>query len=160
MKKLLIAATIACIAIAACKKDDSNGGSGNGKTRNDTLTTGKWRMTAVTGAGKNPLSGHDTMVDIFASFDTCAKDDYYIFLATGHVTNDQGTMKCDSTMPQQTDGGTWSLSAAKDTLIMLDGTLPGHFKILSFSNSAMQLRSDTTFSGFLPIQLVATFVHE
>lgn len=158
MKKFLLGAAALCIVFAACKKSDSGGNTV--KTRNDTLTTGKWRMTAVTGSFTNPLNGHDTTVDIFASFDACAMDDYYIFLNTGHVTNDQGTVKCDSTGPQQTDGGTWSLNAAKDTLIMQDGTLPGRFQIAAFSNTSMQLRSDTTVSGFLPLQLNATLVHE
>jgi hypothetical protein len=162
MKKILIAASLFCIAIAACKKDpDNNGGNPSTGSRSDTLTTGKWVITAIIAEGKNPITQRDTTVNFFASnFDSCAKDDLYLFMTTGKMSVDQGTARCDMSGPQQKEDGTWSLSTTKDTLIMADGTLPGRFKIISFSNTSMQLMADTVYAGVLPVKLTATFTHQ
>ncbi len=160
-QKLLTAAAAATFLIAACKKGDDGGQTTNppASSRKDTLTSGKWYITSATGTFTNPLTLKDTTVNLYNDFfDTCAQDDRFIFRTDGKLTNDQGVKKCDATGPQQSDGGTWSLTSGKDTLVMSDGTLPGRFKIVSFSNSSMQLKSDTTY--ILPIKLLATFVHE
>lgn len=157
MKKLLFSALAICVLFAACKPNDNGGASV--KTRKDSLSTGKWRMTAITATGAFPITGRDTTLDLFESFDSCAKDDRYIFQTDGKITNDQGTAKCFMTEPQQMDGGTWSLNAAMDTLEMKDGTLPGRFRITAFRNGSMKLQKDTAYLIF-PMQLEATLTQE
>lgn len=159
MKKLLFAAAALCFIIASCKKNE--GGDSTPKTRADTLTTGSWALSAMNASFKNPFTNTDTTVDLYANMEECARDDRYIFLANGRVTNDQSVKKCDSTGPQQMDGGTWSLSADKSALVMTDGILPGNsYKIAAFSNSAMQLQADSTIAGLVPIRVLATFTHQ
>jgi len=159
MRKILLAASLLCIVIASCKKDPDP--TPAVPTRSDTLTTGKWIISSIIAQGKNPINQRDTTVNFFASnFDSCAKDDLYMFLTTGKMSVDQGTAKCDMSGPQSKEDGTWNLNAGKDTLIMSDGTLPGKFKIMSFSNTSMQLMADTVYAGVLPVKLTATFSHQ
>lgn len=153
MNKLLLATAALVFLFAACKK----GGGDDPQTttsRKDTLTTGKWYITAATAT--TTIFGKDTTLNLYGQFDACAQDDRYLFKTEGKVINDQHILKCDTSGPAQTDGGTWSLSTNADTLRMSGGTLPGNFQIQSFSNTQMQLRADTNYSGF-PVKLLATF---
>lgn len=158
MKKLLIAAAILCIAFAACKKDDGGQTNTTTTSRKDTLTTGKWMVSSM--MLTYTLSGKESTVNIYDSLQACAKDDLYLFLTNGNVTIDQGTTKCDTSAPQQNQSGTWALNSSSDTLI-LDGVIPvgKYFKIVSFSNSTMQLRRDSSLAG-IPATVTATFSHQ
>lgn len=159
MKKLIFAGFALSLFAVACKKDDNNGGNNTPvKTRKDTVTSGKWRFTSVTGTAN--FFGQDTTVDIYANFmDACTRDNYVIFRLDSTVTNDEGPTKCDATSPQQSPGGNWYFTPANDSLILTNGTLPGRFQLATFSNISMRLKGQTTYSG-IPVKLDAILNHE
>jgi hypothetical protein len=156
MKKLLLASMALCLTIAACKKD-GGGGTTTPPSRQDTLTSGKWRLVAVN--ARATIGTVDSTYNIYPFIDTCDRDNYVIFNKDGSVTNDAGPQKCATTDPQTSPGGTWKLNGGNDTLTMQGGTLPGTFKLSVFTNSNMELKNDTTIFG-IKGKLTANFVHE
>ncbi len=156
MKKLLIAAAAISVTFAACKKSDNGGDTG----RAGILTSGNWKLTGLTLSFKSFFTGNDTTADGFSAIEACAQDDLYIFLSSKKVNVDQNVSKCDTSAPQQAESGTWAFNTAQDTLI-LDGVIPvgKYFKVVSFSNTSMQLQRDSSLLG-TNIKAVATFTHQ
>jgi hypothetical protein len=101
---LYLLVVVFCLSLFSCKKDE--------KTPTENLI-GKWMVTAMT---ISPAMNGVT--DMFSTSDACGKDDLTIFNADGTVTKDEGAVKCNSSNPQTSSGGTWVLSADGKTLTM------------------------------------------
>lgn len=97
-----------------CKKDE--------ETKTDLLTSGQWRVTALTLTPGIDLDGDgDLDPDWYSLFEACDKDDYYVFNANGTYESNEGATKCDPDDPQ-TDSGTWSF-VENETKINMDGDI-------------------------------------
>jgi hypothetical protein len=103
--KLYLMVVLFGLSIFGCKKDST-------ATVKENLT-GKWMMTAMTISPA--ING---VTDMFSTSDACGKDDLTIFNADGTITKDEGAVKCNSSNPQTSSGGTWVLSADGKKLTM------------------------------------------
>lgn len=119
MKKHILHAGLILVAMAfvftSCKKDDDDDPSTNSKTNEEYLTSGYWKITAMT-IDPGVSIGGTTITDIFSQFPPCAKDDLIKFNSNGTITDDEGATKCDINDPQTTNDGTWVLSQDKKSV--------------------------------------------
>lgn len=76
------------VSIAGCSKEPTS--------KTDLLTNGKWQITAYTeicycgGAGFGTSSR-----DVYATYASCEKDNYYVFLKGGSAEVNEGAIKCN-----------------------------------------------------------------
>lgn len=114
------------VTFSACNKDDDD--DDNPMTPTEYLTAHSWLTTSVeispaleiyTGIVVDDLYEEITLLgQTFSFIDDCDKDDLVFFNTDGTVTEDAGAIKCDPDDPQQTDGGTWTLSDDGKTITM------------------------------------------
>ena len=124
MKKLNVYLLVVLFGLSlfSCKKDE--------KTAQENLI-GKWMMTAMT---ISPAMNGVT--DIFSTSDACGKDDLTIFNADGTITKDEGVVKCNSSNPQTSSGGTWVLSADGKTLTVTSTNGPQIITIVTLTSTS------------------------
>ncbi|UAY53284.1 lipocalin-like domain-containing protein [Ferruginibacter albus] len=136
MKKI-IAGFIACVALAACSKD--NGGT-TSCTLSSTSIVGKYKITAVT------FDGADAMSQIPA----CNQDDVYELKSDGTATVTDAGTQCS---PSSDQSGTWSLNGT--TLTTSNAELSG--TVSDFSCTGLKINGTQTIgpiSGATVITLV------
>ena len=122
MKKLFIIASALVVAFSSCKKDDpaptcnldNNGILGNYK-----ITSFSYKASAT-----------DTVIDIFANYPPCEKDDILTFVANGVYNVTEGATSCT---PTNADSGTWSLSGSTLTLDGTEGGVVSNFSCSGFT---------------------------
>lgn len=93
--------------LVSCNKDGEMA-----MTKTQLLIASPWKQTSV--IIDPPIDG----VSDFTPTEECALDDLFIFNASGQVTYDQGTIKCDPGQPQTSEGGAWSLNEAETNLLL------------------------------------------
>ncbi len=115
MKKvngLLVIATL--FLFTACQKDKSE------SARMDLITTGTWKLIALTSQPGNDIDGDGIIdTDVFAFYDVCEKDNFYVFKRNGEYEVNEGASKCDASDPQVYTSH-WQFSK-NETEIILDG---------------------------------------
>jgi hypothetical protein len=134
----------------SCQK--SSGGSA--KTRKELLTSGSWKVSAVTVNPPVDYNGDGTDdTDIFALWEQCLKDDVTTFKADGTAKADEGATKCDPNDPQ-TSSLTWSLNS-DDTKLTIDTE---QYTIVELTSSKIVLSIEQVDNGKTYLQSV-TFTH-
>lgn len=103
MTKVKLAVLGVILILFSCKKDSNSPNKGVAAI----LTSGKWQITASTAIITS--SGTSQNFDVFGSFPSCVKDNYYIFNSDGTGTTDEGATKCDPGDPQTFSSGNWQL---------------------------------------------------
>jgi hypothetical protein len=116
-------------AFAGCKKDKDEA------SRMDMLTSGQWRITAITATPpiQTPIGMLSDLYTLF--FESCRKDNFYIFKKDGKAEINEGATKCAPSDPQ-TNTIDWSLSSDEKEII-LDGE---RATILELTNSSLRIR--------------------
>ncbi|MCF8367689.1 MAG: lipocalin family protein [Bacteroidales bacterium] len=113
--KLLGLLSFAVILLSSCSKSDDEPAGDTPKTTTEKLTSGNWKVTAMTiDPGINFFGTIYT--DFYAQMEACEKDDLIKFNSNGTITDDEGATKCDANDPQATTEGTWVLSADNSQL--------------------------------------------
>lgn len=157
MKKLtpVVAAMICAgmLAFASCDKDEkddnNNTNPGTTKTQKDYLLDGKWLLTSESTIVK--LNGE--VIEADTVLDDCEKDNTNIFLTSGKLLEDEGSLKCDSADPQTDSTNTWELSADYKTLTVTtdDNEFAGKmgFSVTELSSSDLKIdwSKDSSFMG-------------
>ena len=87
MRPPLLSLICFAVTVSSCKKYGLT-------SKTDLLTDGKWKVTAHTqicycGSGFGTSSR-----DLYASYPTCKRDDYYLFNKSGAVEVNEGAVKC------------------------------------------------------------------
>ncbi|MCB0823032.1 MAG: lipocalin family protein [Bacteroidales bacterium] len=98
---------VLAVIVTACKKDDDD--STSTKTNKEYLTSGYWKITAMT-IDPGVSFGGTTITDLYSQFPSCTKDDIMKFNSDGSITDDEGATKCDVNDPQTTNDGSWVMS--------------------------------------------------
>ncbi len=154
MKKMLFSIAAVTLLFASCKKNDDN------VSRKDTLTNGKWRITAATTTIST--SGVSNTTDEYATYDACEKDDVTIFRTDMHLIDDAGAVKCNSSDPQQTDSGIWALSENDTKIIFTGSGVVLTFNIDQIDGNTLKLSyssSQTTSGITVTTTSSSTFTH-
>ena len=117
MKKvhhLLVIAML--LVVGACKKDK------NESARMDLITTGTWKLVALTQSPGHDIDGDGTIdTDVFVFYDDCEKDNFYVFKRNGDYVGNEGATKCDPSDPQAATTH-WQFSD-NETKIIIDGDI-------------------------------------
>lgn len=153
MKNNLFAiAILLSILFFACKKKDSDYGSGSNKTT--LITQSSWQFNSIgTDADKNRTIEQD-----LGSFvNACLKDNTIMFSSNaGSGTVDEGGDKCNTGDPQ-TISFTWSFTN-NETAINISGNAiagkGGEYKIATLTDTQLSLWKDTTIAGFFTTVIV------
>ncbi|MBN8699586.1 MAG: hypothetical protein J0L54_08225 [Chitinophagales bacterium] len=99
-RNLLYLAGFIVVIISSCKKK-------NEPTRQDYLTTGKWKMVSL----EYKVGTTGTWIDGYAAMQACKKDDETAFRPDGVYLVTEGATKCSPTDPSTVMSSTWSLSS-------------------------------------------------
>jgi len=156
MKKPVILLALFVLSLTACKKSDS-GGSSSAKAT--TLETGKWRITASSSVVEYGAPIGNQTVDLFNTFQSCQRDNLFIFNTDMTTTTDEGATKCNAGDPQQTISGTWALLNGDTQLTVVASGTTITADILSFDNNGMQIRYVTYYGGY-KATTTTTYVHQ
>lgn len=90
---LFMAVILLSVLMASCEKDEVS--------KVDLLTTGKWKMSALTVEPAIDWFG-TRVTNVYAQLPSCIQDDLTIFKIDGTVLYDEGPTKCESHDPQTT----------------------------------------------------------
>lgn len=101
------------MAFSSCKKDDDDDNGGN--STKDILTSGSWKISALTINPGIDAGGGIVITDFFSMMPDCTKDDLMMFKDDGTLIFDEGPTMCVPGSPQQTEGS-WTLSSDNKTL--------------------------------------------
>ncbi len=108
-KTAVLLFSVVFIFSACSKEDDDDNNGSTSKTNSEYLTSGYWKISAMTiDPGVN--FGGTVITDFYAQIPACTKDDLIKFNADGTITDDEGTTKCNPNDPQTTNDGTWVMS--------------------------------------------------
>jgi hypothetical protein len=134
-KKIILLALVAFASFTSCKKDAAADNAA-------LLTTGKWKLTAQTDAGK----------DAFTSKLACEKDDITYFTADGKGVSDEGATKCAATDPQ-TSPFTWVFAdAAKTQVVVTDSGFALTCTIIELTATTLKWSIVNPFGGTTIVQ--------
>lgn len=125
MKKILGISFLAVVLFSSCKKDEA--------TPTCTLSAASILGTYKTTGATTQANAQAPIVDDYATWDACEKDDLVTFSAGGVFTTSEGVTSC--TPPTDPFTGNWALSG--NTLT---------FSFMGFSSSATI--TDFTCNGF------------
>lgn len=110
---LPILALVFSLSFVSCSSDD-DGDDNPSKTTSEYLTSGSWKVSAMTiDPGLN--FGGVVITDFFAQIPACTQDDLTNFQSDGTVVFDEGATKCNPNDPQTTSG-TWTLASDNKTM--------------------------------------------
>ena len=99
--------------LSACQKESS-------ASKTEILTTGKWRVVAMTVSPAMDADGDgDLDTDLYVLVDACDKDDYSVFKTNGTIENNEGPTKCYPQDPQ-IEISTWAFKS-NETILEVDG---------------------------------------
>lgn len=91
------------LLVAGCAKEPTS--------RTDLLTKGKWQITSYTEVCYCGGGGYGTSTrDIYASYASCEKDNYYIFKQGGIAEVNEGATKCNPGTGQSYSEG-WAFNS-------------------------------------------------
>ena len=125
----LFAATLVFTNVQ-CKKDDDDD-----KSKTEILTSGQWRITAITITPGIDLDEDGTVdTDVYKFTEACDRDDYLVFSANGTYEDNEGATKCDTGDPQ-TASGNWAFND-NETKMSIDG---GSANIDEFTSNKIRL---------------------
>ncbi|HTN16791.1 MAG TPA: lipocalin family protein [Chitinophagaceae bacterium] len=137
MRKIIAAILLSGILFGSCKKKDKD------PSKTELLQKGKWKLSQANFNG---------FVNLMDNMKDCQKDNFYFFNADKTMTVDEGATKCNSSSEQTYTDGYWNL-VNNDAQISINGsalgfggTLTGD--IVTLSSSTLQIKKDTTVSGF------------
>lgn len=146
MKTIRLLPVIAIVAFAllftACKKDDDKP-----LTREQILTSGKWKVTAITVDPAINFNG--VMITDFynsAFYPDCVKDNFSTFNANGTVIDDEGPTKCSTSDPQNVSG-TWVFNSDKTIITLTYRGESTSYNILEFTNNLIKTRYSEVIEG-------------
>ena len=109
-----IALVAITMSLSACKKDETT--TETPKVAGSTLLVGKdWKTTSLT------ITSPGGIIDVFATFPACDKDDLQEFKADGTILDKAGATKCDPSDPDTEPGGFWALLENDTKFRMIDG---------------------------------------
>jgi len=158
MRKVSFALIAAALLFTACKKSDNTigksananvGGLGNanGSTNNGNtlLTSGRWKITAISNLVEYPSPVGTQTVDGMMTLPNCEKDNLYIFNANFTETLDQGTEKCDSTALQQKNIGTWAFTGSNSKFTSNIDTTTLVADVLTLDKTTFKIRFRTMY---------------
>ena len=112
--KMLFSFVLLAIVFGACKKDPVV------PQPEELLTNKSWIMTSMTVDPAIDWFGTGVKVsNIYAQLPSCAKDDLLLFEKNNLVKFDEGGTRC-STADPQTVTGSWTLSADKKTITVVE----------------------------------------
>jgi hypothetical protein len=135
---------ISAVSITSCKKS---------KTKNELLTEKGWITTSIISQeNSNPV------VDEFASYLACEKDDITLYKTDGKVQTDAGATKCGSE-PQVIDEGTWAFANNETEIISTPtGSSASTFTIVTLTEDALVIRGQI-IGGTDTFKVTTTFKH-
>jgi len=141
---LTLAAAVLLIA-PACKKDQT-APQPTTPTTEQQLADKTWAMTSATPSPSLQTTNGTTVTDVFPYVPSCTQDDTQQFVSGGVFKADEGATKCDGADPQ-TVTGTWTsaTSGASTTLTVVISGTTLHFKVLSVSDTSLQLSTQDDF---------------
>lgn len=139
MKRLLLASSLLCLAVAGCNKEGSDE-----PTKKEILTQASWKFdNAGFDLGSNGSIDFPLPAGLI---EACALDNTVTFAANGTGTVDEGATKCSPSDPQ-TEAITWSFGAGETTLNVSSGGVlgvSGQFKIAELTSTKLSLSRDTS----------------
>jgi hypothetical protein len=139
MKKaysIIVFAVLILIA-TGCKKDKDGGRMG-------IITSGTWKIIALaTEPGYDADGDGDIDSDLFALYDACEKDDYFVFRNNGSFEVNEGPTKCDPSNPQ-VYSSEWQF-ANNESEIIIDGD---RGIIEELTNSTLRIRTESAGEKF------------
>ncbi|HEU4634279.1 MAG TPA: hypothetical protein VFS22_09855 [Flavisolibacter sp.] len=141
--KLFILAMAVCIVFISCDKDSSDN---NGPTKTELITKASWKFED---AGADATKDGSIDISFASQLPTCLTDNTLTLSAGGSGTVDEGTSKCDPSIPQST-AVTWSFANNESFLNLGGGGLlgiTGQFKIVTLTDASLALSKDTTLQG-------------
>jgi len=151
MKKILSATTAFTILLmfilVACNKDKDEPQTQDVETL---LLNKNWKLTVFTISPAIDL-GNGLTNDVLGAWDSCEKDDLYIFKPNNVFHSDEGSTKCDAADPQQS-AATWSYDKTSKLLTYCIGT-PGACD--SFSWTITEI-NDSQFKATQPLSIGTT----
>ena len=143
--KFFIPTIIACLVFIACDKDDSD--DNNTPTKTELITKSAWKFDD---AGADADKNGSIDVSFASQLPACQTDNTLTLSTGGTGTVDEGTTKCDPSLPQ-TIPVTWGF-ASNETLLNLGGGgllgITGQFKIVTLTDGNLALSKDTSLLGF------------
>jgi hypothetical protein len=137
MKKIIVAVLLSGVLFGSCKKKDQE------PAKTELLQKGKWKLTQANFNG---------IFNLMENMKDCQKDNFYFFNADKTIKVDEGTTKCNSSSEQTYTDGNWSLVnneaqiSISGAALGFGGTLTGD--IVTLNSSTLQIKKDTTVSGF------------
>lgn len=136
MKKFIAILFVGSALLGSCKKDKD-------PSKTELLQKGKWKLSQANFNG---------FVNLMDNMKDCQKDNFYLFNADKTITVDEGASKCNSSSEQTYTDGNWSLVnneaqiSISGATLGFGGTLTGD--IVTLNSSTLQIKKDTTVSGF------------
>ncbi|RFP66241.1 hypothetical protein D0N36_04270 [Hymenobacter lapidiphilus] len=151
MRKHVLLAAMAMLIVGSftsCSKDKDP----TPITKAEQLGARNWRITAFTSKqGNNPI------IDEFALYAPCDKDDFYQFKADKTFVLDEGATRCNSNSPQTSVSG-WDINADGTILLLLEmkgATSAELYDIKELSNDKLRIgqsgrnaTTEITFTSF------------
>jgi hypothetical protein len=142
--KFFIPTIIVCLVFISCDKDDSD--NNNTPTKTELITKSAWKFDD---AGADADKNGSIDISFASQLPACLTDNTLTLSAGGSGTVDEGTTKCDPSLPQTTPV-TWNF-VSNETFLNLGGGgllgITGQFKIVTLTDANLALSKDTTFQG-------------
>ncbi|MBJ6107579.1 hypothetical protein JAO73_01040 [Hymenobacter sp. BT523] len=137
------------LTVAACgKKSDPTPTPDPVSAKTNLLTTPKWRITSS--VGTTTFMGQTVTTDVYASLQSCQKDNFAKFNLDHTAVSDEGATKCSASGPQ-TKQGTWSFNTAETELTTIDPSVPAGSpgnttvaEIQQLTATTLQVKTTTT----------------
>ncbi|HMK26386.1 MAG TPA: hypothetical protein VK483_10175 [Chitinophagaceae bacterium] len=134
---------------SSCNKDDAP--APTPKTKTQLMTQSSWKFKSATANGS----------DASGLLQACQKDNFYIFLAAGTGTADEGLTKCNAGDPQTTNL-TWNF-ANNETMLHISTSLftntSNDFTLVSISETELVVSTFYTPPVGAAVLVTITFQH-
>lgn len=125
MKKLALLAFGAIVLMTSCKKDEPTTTT---CTLSSTSIQGTYKVTAET----SQADAQSPVVDEYATYDPCEKDDLFVF-GNGTLTSSEGATSCNP--PTDPFTANWTLTGSQLTLNVMGLSIAG--TVESFTCNSM-----------------------
>ncbi|MFL5808156.1 MAG: hypothetical protein ACJ749_01465 [Flavisolibacter sp.] len=150
--------TIAIFLLVSCGKDKDNN-QPQQPTKTELISKSSWKYESG-GVDQDKNGTFDISFATLGILQPCILDNTATFTANGSGTTDEGTTKCNPSVPQ-TSPFVWAF-ANSETAINISGSiigLGGQFKILALTDTKLSLSKDTTITLIGPPTPVALIVN-